>query len=187
MTFARSAMRLGSVLLLVLLPACGRQAETPPAADMPDTTSTAVTAVVTLAPTAGNSVQGTLTLTEEAGGVRVSGQLSGLTAGDHGIHLHESGDCSAPDASSAGAHWNPSAMPHGGPDSPQHHAGDLGNVTADASGNATIDRLFPGISLVGDQSIVGKAVVVHASPDDLSTQPAGASGARVACGVIAQQ
>jgi Cu-Zn family superoxide dismutase len=137
-----------------------------------------------LSPTQGNEARGTLTFTDEGGKVHVSGELTGLTPGDHGIHIHETGDCSAPDAASAGEHFAPAGMPHGSPDAPQHHAGDLGNVTADASGRAQIDRDFDGLGLNGANSILGRAVIVHSGRDDLTSQPSGASGARVACGVI---
>lgn len=137
-----------------------------------------------LSPTKGNKASGTVTFEPTAGGLRVTAHVEGLPPGDHGFHLHEKGDCSAPDASSAGDHWNPTHQQHGGPDSPQHHAGDLGNVTADASGMAHLDRVVQGLTLEGMDSILGKAVVVHGKADDLKTQPSGASGPRVACGVV---
>jgi Cu-Zn family superoxide dismutase len=172
--------------LVVLATSCARQesstTETPATGSAE--TPTAVTAVATLAPTQGNAVAGTLTFTEEAGGVRITGDITGLTPGDHGMHLHAIGDCSAPDGSSAGDHWNPDSVAHGSPDAMPHHAGDLGNVTADAGGNARIDRLQAGLTLQGDKGVVGRSVVVHAGADDMTTQPSGASGARVACGVV---
>lgn len=137
-----------------------------------------------LAPTRGSNVRGTVTFEPSGGGVRVTAHLEGLPPGDHGFHLHEIGDCSAPDASSAGSHWNPTNQPHGGPDSPQRHAGDLGNITADASGTAHLDRELQGLSLDGPQSARGRAVLVHANADDLKSQPAGNAGARLACGVV---
>ena len=176
----RSELRLHStVWALLLLSGCATQ---PPPA--PNTT---ISAVVNLAPTTGNSAQGTLTLTEEGSGVRVTGQITGLSPGEHGIHVHETGDCSAPDASSAGNHYNPANTHHGSPEATPHHIGDLGNITADANGTAQIDRVFPGVALQGARSILGRAMVVHMERDDLTTQPSGASGARVACGVITQR
>jgi Cu-Zn family superoxide dismutase len=180
MTYARIS---SALWLLVLVPACAPQ-QPPNSAEVPGTT---ITAVVNLAPTNGNHVQGSLTLTEDVGGVRITGQLSGLTPGEHGIHVHERGDCSAPDATSAGDHYNPAGTPHGGPSTTPHHTGDLGNITADAGGTAQVDQVFPGLSLHGARTILGRAMVVHAAKDDYTTQPAGASGARVACGVITQR
>jgi len=118
------------------------------------------------------------------GQVRVEGAFTGLSPGSHGFHIHEKGDCSAPDATSAGGHFNPTGMPHAGPADPNRHVGDFGNLEADASGNAYYSRALSSISLEGDSSIIGKAIVIHAKPDDLKTQPSGNSGDRVGCGVI---
>jgi Cu-Zn family superoxide dismutase len=141
-------------------------------------------ATATLAPTEGNQARGTVSFEPTPTGVRMSARLEGLPPGEHGFHVHEEGDCSAPDASSAGAHFNPTQHAHGAPDAPQHHVGDLGNVTADASGTLQAVRTFEGVALEGDQGIVGRAVIVHASADDFTTQPTGNAGARLACGVI---
>jgi Cu-Zn family superoxide dismutase len=138
-----------------------------------------------LHPTAGNKVTGTVTFTPVAGGVQVHAQIAGLTPGKHGFHIHEFGDCSAADASSAGAHFNPTNQPHAGPDAAARHEGDMGNVEADTSGNARLDYVDHQISLANDaKSAIGRSVIVHAKPDDLKTQPSGDSGARIACGVI---
>src|SRR6058998_1710618 len=138
-----------------------------------------------LHPTAGNKVSGTVTFTPVADGVQVHAEIAGLTPGNHGFHVHEFGDCSAADASSAGAHFNPTNKPHAGPDAAERHVGDMGNVEADASGKATLEYLDHQISLTNDQqSAIGRSVVVHAKADDLKSQPAGDSGARIACGVI---
>jgi len=142
-------------------------------------------AIVVLYPTAGNKVSGTVTFTEVADGVQVHADIAGLTPGNHGFHVHEFGDCSSTDASSAGAHFNPTNQPHAGPDAPERHVGDMGNVEADASGKATLEYVDHQISLITDErSVIGRSVVVHAKADDLKTQPAGDSGARIACGVI---
>jgi len=142
-------------------------------------------AISVLHPTAGNKVSGTVTFTPVADGVQVLAELTGLTPGKHGFHVHEFGDCSAADASSAGAHFNPTNQPHAGPDAAARHEGDMGNVEADASGNAKLDYVDHQISLANDaKSAIGRSVVVHAKPDDLKTQPSGDSGARIACGVI---
>jgi len=138
-----------------------------------------------LRPTEGNKVGGIVRFTEVADGVQVQAEITGLTPGKHGFHVHEFGDCSAADLASAGAHFNPTNKPHGGPDTAERHVGDMGNVEADASGTAKLDYVDHDISLTNDQrSVIGRSAVVHAKPDDLKTQPAGDSGARIACGVI---
>jgi len=141
-------------------------------------------ATAELAPTQGNKAQGTVTFTLGPDGVRVTAHIEGLSPGDHGLHLHQNGDCSAPDASSAGEHWNPTQQPHGAPDAPAHHAGDLGNINADASGTAHAERVAHGLTLDGPQGTIGRAVIVHGNADDLNTQPSGNAGPPVACGVV---
>lgn len=144
-----------------------------------------VKAIAVLHPTAGNKVSGTVTFTEEADGVRVQADITGLTPGKHGFHVHEFGDCSAPDLASAGGHFNPTNKPHAGPDAAERHVGDMGNVEADAAGTAKLSYVDHEISLTNDQrSVIGRSVIVHAKADDLKSQPAGDSGARVACGVV---
>lgn len=136
-------------------------------------------------PTGTNKVSGTVTFTPVADGVQVHAEIAGLTPGKHGFHIHEFGDCSAADGSSAGAHFNPTNQPHAGPDATARHEGDMGNVEADASGNAKLDYVDHHISLGNDaKSAIGRSVVVHAKPDDLKTQPSGDAGGRIACGVI---
>jgi Cu-Zn family superoxide dismutase len=147
--------------------------------------ASAQTATATIAPTAGNTAKGTVTFTQKGDKVTVTAQLSGLAPGGHGFHVHEKGDCSAPDATSAGGHFNPGGKPHGAPDAAEHHAGDLPMLQADASGNASVSIDVTGLTIGGGASdIVGKSVVVHKDVDDYKTQPAGNSGARIACGVI---
>ena len=142
-------------------------------------------AIAVLHPTGGNKVSGTVTFTEVADGVQVQAEITGLTPGNHGFHVHQFGDCSAADLSSAGAHFNPTNKPHAGPDAVERHVGDMGNVEADASGKAKLEYVDHQISLTNDQqSVIGRSVVVHAKADDLKTQPSGDSGARISCGVI---
>lgn len=141
-------------------------------------------AVAQLSPTEGNEVTGTVTFTSMNGGVHVEATVSGLQPGRHGFHIHENGDCSAPDASSAGGHFSPQGNQHGAPDDQERHVGDLGNLDVAQGGTARYSRMDSVITLGGANSIVGKAVVVHADEDDLTTQPSGNAGARVACGVI---
>jgi Cu-Zn family superoxide dismutase len=166
-------------------PSQGAAAKPATATQTPAPTATD-TAVAMLQPTAGSQVQGRVTFRQDSEGVHVVAELSGLSPGKHGFHVHEFGDCSAPDASSAGGHFNPLGSPHGAPDNPpdQRHVGDLGNIEADADGNGFYERVDKVISLHGENSIIGKSVIVHADPDDLVTQPTGNAGARVACGTI---
>ncbi|HZI13198.1 MAG TPA: superoxide dismutase family protein [Myxococcus sp.] len=136
-----------------------------------------------------SATTGTATFKEEGGRVKLTLSVTGATPGQHGAHIHDVGDCSAPDATSAGPHWNPSAAPHGSPTAAQHHLGDLGNIAVGQDGTGTLELSKPEWKL-GDGSatdVVGKAVVIHAGQDDLVTDPAGNSGARVACGVISKQ
>jgi len=155
-------------------------------------------AIATLHPTEGNSAQGVVHFVWEkavepsegghsnSGTIRVVADVEGLTPNQkHGFHIHEYGDCSAPDASSAGAHFNPLGFLHGSPEAVTRHVGDLGNLQADAEGKAHYDRLDHVITFTGVTSIIGKSVVVHAQEDDFTSQPAGNAGKRIACGVIA--
>jgi superoxide dismutase, Cu-Zn family len=141
-------------------------------------------AVADMHPTQGSTVKGRATFEEKKHGVHVVADFTGLTPGEHGFHVHEKGDCSAPDGSSAGAHFNPTGKLHGDPGTLDHHLGDLGNIWANKSGVAHLDVYFPHLTLSGPGSIIGKGLIVHASRDDLKTQPTGNSGAREACGVI---
>jgi len=140
----------------------------------------------TLQPTTGNTAVGTVWFIADGGDVRIRGRVTGLKANqEHGFHVHEKGDCSSGDAMSAGGHLNPSGKPHG-PPSGEHHAGDLPAIKADANGVSVVRARVAGTLLgAGAEDIAGKAIVVHAAPDDYTTQPTGNSGARIACGVIA--
>lgn len=130
-----------------------------------------------------NRVAGTVTFTKVAGGVRIVADVTGLTPGEHGFHVHEHGSCEG-DGTSAGGHYNPTNSKHGGPDSPERHVGDFGNLVADNDGKAHYDRIDTLISLEGEHSIIGKSLVIHADRDDFVTQPTGNSGARIGCGLI---
>jgi superoxide dismutase, Cu-Zn family len=153
-------------------------------ADTGDTGEGTQKAIAVLHGVGTNRVHGHVTFTQKDGYVEVTGEVMGLTPGEHGFHIHEYGDCSALDAGSAGAHFNPDKKPHGGRDDENRHVGDMGNITADESGKATINFKDKLISLHGEHSIIGRAVIVHADKDDLKSQPSGNAGARVACGVV---
>ena len=176
----------GAALCMTLLGlGCTSNPPTQDLAEASHPSAQTLTAVADLSPTAGNAVRGTVMLTREEGGVRIVADLEGLTPGEHGFHIHEGGDCLTLNATSPDIHFNPAAgSAHGGPDTPQRHAGDLGNLVADASGRARYDRIEPGLALEGDGSVVGHLIVVHGAADDLVSQPDGRAGPPVACGVL---
>ena len=169
--------------------ALAARSSAPPAAPPPPpaAASTAQQAVAVLASASGSRVSGKLTLAPMGDGVHISGEVGGLPANaQSGFHVHEKGDCSAVDATSAGAHFNPAASQHGRAGTATHHAGDMDNLVSDASGVAKVNMHLRGVTLGGGAAndIAGRAVIVHAAPDDYRTQPTGNAGARVACGVI---
>jgi superoxide dismutase, Cu-Zn family len=131
-------------------------------------------------------VGGTVRFTAEPGGagVRVVADVHGVKAGQHGFHVHETGDCSAKDYKSAGGHYNPTGAVHACPPTDPHHAGDFGNITVGPDGNGHMEMTVTGLSLEGANSVVGRAVILHAGTDDCKSQPAGNSGDRIACGVV---
>lgn len=143
-------------------------------------------AVAKLNPTAGNEVSGDVHFSEGFGEVKVVAKLKGLPANsEHGFHIHEFGDCRAPNAASAGGHYNPGGHQHGAPNSESYHAGDLGNIKSNAKGEATLKITMKNISLSGAMGpVLGRGVIVHKNPDDLVSQPTGGAGDRIACGVI---
>ncbi|MQP76385.1 superoxide dismutase family protein [Stenotrophomonas sp. MYb238] len=155
----------------------------PPAMD-------AAVAMADLQPTKDSTVKGSIRFTVVDGRLHASGDISGLKPGsEHGFHIHEKGDCSAPDGTSAGGHFNPGDAKHGSIDAAAHHGGDMPNIVADAQGNAHVDG--PVSSNVnagkGDAfDIIGRGLIVHADPDDYHSQPTGNAGARLACAVIAK-
>lgn len=140
-----------------------------------------------LAPTKGHTTTGTVVFVQKGNDIEVTARVAGLTPGAHGFHIHEKGDCSAPDGTSAGGHFNPGGHPHGHPHQGPHHAGDMPMLETDAYGNAKLVAVLPGLTLEGAAGILGKGVIVHAAPDDFKTQPTGNSGARMACGVIVKR
>ena len=146
------------------------------------------TASAKLLPTKGNQATGTVTFTQKGDKVTVKANVTGLKPnGEHGFHVHEKGDCSAADGMSAGGHFNPVSAQHGNPMAGAHHVGDMPNLKADANGVATLTWEETDFTVTdGTASIVGRAIVVHLNPDDYKSQPAGNSGPRIACGVIAK-
>lgn len=139
-----------------------------------------------LEPKSGSKVSGVVTMTQEKKRIILVAKVMGLKPNsEHGFHIHQMGDCSAPDASSAGSHFNPYISDHGRMQENPHHLGDLINISADADGNADYQIALEDVSLrPGKTSIIGRALVIHEEPDDYVTQPSGNSGKRIACGVI---
>lgn len=156
-------------------------------AEVNNNVGTALSAVAEISAASGSNVTGTATFTQNGDGpVTMTIRVENLTPGEHAIHLHENGDCSAPDATSAGGHWNPTDDPHGKRGENGFHSGDIDNLVAGEDGVATLEMEFDDWSIGGsdDTSILNKAVIIHADADDFESQPAGAAGGRVACGVI---
>ena len=142
--------------------------------------------MATLQPSGGQTAKGTVHLTDAGdGNVDVQIDLTGVPPGTHGFHIHEKGDCGN-NGANAGGHFNPTSMVHGAPDAVSHHAGDFGNVTADANGEVHTRFTTHSVSLKSGEANnpIGKAVVLHEKADDLATQPSGNAGARIACGVL---
>ena len=170
----------------VFLAACGSAPKKPAGPDVP-TLSTASQATANLASASGSLVSGKVMLMPMAGGVHLTGTVGGLPPNStHGFHVHEKGDCSAVDASSAGPHFNPFASVHGRASAGNHHSGDMDNVASNAEGVVQLNIHLAGVTLGGGavNDIAGRALVVHAAADDYTSQPAGNAGARVACGTI---
>ena len=150
------------------------------------------TTKVTINSKSDSSVNGVIQITEKAPGLLTFNvDVDGLTPNStHGIHIHEKGDCSAPDAKSAGGHYNPANKDHGGPKKINSHAGDLGNLKANSKGQAKTTFVQAGLALNHQTnsksiySINGRALIIHENRDDLTTNPSGAAGKRIACGVI---
>ncbi len=141
-------------------------------------------AICVLYPTEGHQTKGVIKFTRTKKGVLVNVHISGLTPGKHGFHIHEFGDASSSDGTAAGGHFNPDGHEHGAPCGSKRHAGDLGNVEANQEGIAKMELLVKDLKLNGSHSIIGRSIIVHIHEDDLSSQPTGNAGARVACGVI---
>ncbi len=171
---SRTSLLLSACALLLV--ACASNTSAPPADRI---------ASATLEARSGSSATGVVTFTTRGDRLFVDARVSGLTPGEHGFHVHEMGDCSAADATSAKGHFNPASKPHGHHGGTERHAGDMPNLTADASGTANLAAELSQLTLGNDaNSIAGRSVVIHADPDDFKSQPAGNSGKRVACGVI---
>ena len=141
----------------------------------------------TINPTSGNEVTGTAVFTPSGDSITLTVEIQNASPGLHGVHIHEYGDCSAPDGTSAGGHWNPTNAAHGKWGEGEFHLGDIGNIVVGENGTGTIE-LTTDLWEIGTGSIidvVGKSIIVHAGADDFTSQPSGAAGARIGCGAIA--
>nr|XP_050858099.1 superoxide dismutase [Cu-Zn]-like [Vespula vulgaris] len=133
--------------------------------------------------------RGSLTLEQQVDGVKINGTITGLSPGIHGFHVHEKGDLRE-GCDSAGPHFNPYMVNHGAPNDPLRHVGDLGNIEVGPDGVAQINGMDHYLSLVGVRGAIGRALVIHAKPDDFGrggteeSIKTGSAGARLACGII---
>jgi Cu-Zn family superoxide dismutase len=161
------------------------EAEATPPAEAPSAPEAGKTVQVAFLAKSGSTLAGSGTLTETSAGVQVALALENVPPGEHGAHVHEKGDCSAPDGSSAGGHFNPAAQPHALPDSTARHLGDLGNINIGADGKGSLDIVAAGANLkAGDaSSFLGKAIIIHEKKDD-GGQPVGNAGGRIGCAPI---
>lgn len=151
----------------------------------PPSTAPTETAVTTLKGPEGSAIQGTVTFIQQGDEVRIVADVAGAPEGKHGIHLHEHGDCGGEAFANAGGHFNPTDAPHACPPTEPRHAGDFGNIDIDADGKGHLELTTRDLTVSpGPKSVVGKAVVLHAHADDCESQPAGDSGARIACGAV---
>lgn len=142
-------------------------------------------ALCVLKPLGGASgIEGAVTFVQADGYVLIDAEVTGLTLGKHGFHIHEYGDCTEMGGACAGVHFNPVGMPHAGPNDRRRHAGDLENLVADKEGVAKFQIKDKVIRLRGERSILGRGIVINADPDDLTTQPSGNAGKRIVCGII---
>lgn len=142
---------------------------------------------LTFSPASDSNLSGTAVFTQNGDEVTLQVDLEGLTPGDHAIHVHEKGDCSAPDAKSAGGHWNPAGTEHGKFDVEAFHMGDIGNLTANEEGKASLTFSTDKWCLDCEdemQNLMGRALIVHESADDFTSQPTGNAGGRIGCLVI---
>ena len=151
---------------------------------IPGTVKPPTKAVAVIQPLQGSGVRGVVTFIQEGNGVRVVAEVTGLSPGKHGFHIHEFGDGTSADGLALGGHFNPGNTMHAGPEDQERHVGDLGNLEADKSGRAKYNRLDTHITLHGRNSIIGRSVVIKERVDDYKTQPGGGAGQRIAYGVI---
>lgn len=172
--------------MLALIVACG-SSEEPAAEEASSLPSEPIARLDTLLKAkSGSELTGIAIFIQDSFGVSLQLNIENTPPGEHAVHLHEVGDCSADDASSAGGHWNPTIEDHGKWGEAPHHLGDIGNISVgeDGIGNLTLTTDRWTIGGGGETDIYGKALIVHADPDDFTSQPTGAAGGRIGCAVI---
>ena len=139
-------------------------------------------AVAVMHPLGENKISGTVSFVKTEFGTKITAQILGLTEGEHGFHIHQYGDCSAPNGTSAGGHFDPDSMEHSSRDAEKRHVGDMGNIVSKGEEIAT--TLYYTDNHIYIEEIIGRGIIIHAGEDDLTSQPSGDAGARIACGVI---
>lgn len=191
--FGQSAINYTGLLLMVFfffLSACNsgsKQGEEGQADTQQEEEVKKLTAKAEMEPCSDSEARGAATFTEENGTIVFELNIENLIPGEHAVHLHEKGDCSAEDGSSAGGHWNPTMKPHGKRgEGTAFHKGDVANISVGQDGKGTLKLSIADWSIGGPDStnVVGKSVIIHANPDDFTSQPAGNAGARISCGEI---
>ena len=173
----------GCVCILVATVSCGAKEE---GSETEVQTESVRRATAYINPRSGSDLGGSAIFINDGTRVELQVSLEQAPPGEHAVHIHDTGDCSAEDASSAGGHWNPTAEDHGQWDTAPFHLGDIGNVVVDEEGKGSLSLITDRWSMGGGgaNDILGHAVVVHAGSDDFTSQPSGAAGARIGCGVI---
>ncbi len=139
-------------------------------------------AIASLTGLGDNDVNGIVTFEQTSDGVKVDAKINGLTDSKHGFHIHQYGDCTATDGTSAGGHFNPDNMEHSNPEAMERHMGDMGNLQG--AGKNAVSSISYTDKTISIQEILGRGVIIHAGTDDLKSQPSGAAGPRISCGVI---
>lgn len=179
-------MRFPIALVVLFAAGCASKQQTPTTGEPTAASTAGKKAIAKIDPKSGSELLGVAVFKEEAGQITLVIDLSKAPAGKHAAHLHEKGDCSAPDGTSAGAHWNPTTEAHGKWGHGAHHLGDIGNIEVgeDKAGRITLTTDKWSIGTGATNDIVGKAVIVHAVEDDFTTQPTGNAGGRIGCGVV---
>ncbi len=182
---------LGMAVLSVAAVGCAKKqeapAQEPAAATMEEPAAVdSMTALARLGPRSDTTASGMVMFSQDGDTVAITAHIEGAPPGTHGLHIHEVGDCSSDDFKSAGGHFNPTDAPHGGPGDADRHAGDLGNIEIGEDGSGHLELTSDLVTLgAGENSIVGRGVILHEKADDLVSQPTGAAGSRLACGVVA--
>jgi Cu-Zn family superoxide dismutase len=178
-----------ALVLAFAVVGCGKKEESPAPAPAPETPAPAPTpvpvqAVTKLQGAEGSGIEGAVEFVQAGDTVTIAAYVSGVEPGEHGFHIHEAGVCEG-DFTSSGDHFNPTDHPHGAPGEAESHAGDLGNITVGEDGTGSLELTSTVLTVdPGPNSVVGKAVILHEKPDDLESQPTGAAGGRIACGVV---